>query len=104
MDFLIFLIINLASSLEWSIPAWIFLILHFARGWSISLFWAALLIWILITAIKMLLFSVASRIGGSGKTAELENKNPYSAKNEDLMKKYREYTENRNSNKNNSAK
>lgn len=83
MNFLVYLLINLGTSLEWSVPAWILLIMHYARGWSIYLFWAALGVWIAITALKMLILRLANRLGSSPSPKQ-ENKNPYSAKNSDF--------------------
>lgn len=83
MDFFVYLMINLATSLEWSVPAWILLILHYTRGWSIYLFWAALAVWIAITVFKMLLLRLANKLGDSP-APQQENKNPYSAKNSDF--------------------
>lgn len=78
-SFLLCLLINLLLNLEWSIPAWILLALHF---WlDISLWWFAggLAAWILPVLSGMWLMGWA-RSCGNEKDPPKENKNPYSVK------------------------
>lgn len=78
-NFFLCLLINLLLNLEWSIPAWIFLGLHF---WlDISLWWFAggLGFWLLSVLSGMWIMGWAVRCG-SEKDPPRENKNPYSAK------------------------
>lgn len=77
-------LLNLLLNLQWSIPAWILLIMHFLFGWSLWWFWIALAAWILLTAFFTLF------IGWSNKCSNMpdpprKNKNPYSAKTEDVF-------------------
>ncbi|MBE6884072.1 MAG: hypothetical protein E7487_05660 [Ruminococcaceae bacterium] len=85
-SFLLCLAINLLLNAEWSIPAWILLLLHFLLDISIWWFVGGLLFWILCTASGMWLMGWAVRLGNS-KDPPKENKNPYSAKNSDLKTK-----------------
>ena len=78
-SFLLCLLINLVLNLEWSIPAWILLALHFWM--DISLWWFAggLAFWILRVLAGMWLMGWA-RSCGNEKDPPKENKNPYSVK------------------------
>ena len=87
-NFMLYLVINLLINLEWSLPAWILLALHFILGWSIWLFVAALAAWLLWVAITMGLLGLASRLANSSEPQH-ENKNPYSRKNSDVMPQLR---------------
>ncbi|MDD6395341.1 MAG: hypothetical protein PUB37_04065 [Firmicutes bacterium] len=77
-------LLNLLLNLQWSIPAWILLILHFQFGWSIWFFWAALAAWILFTLIFTLFIRQANRCSNTPDSPK-QNKNPYSAKNNDVF-------------------
>ena len=79
-NFLLCLLINLLFQLEWSIPAWVLLALHFWLDISIRWFVGGLAFWILIVLAKMWLIGWAADCG-SRKDPPKENKNPYSAKN-----------------------
>ena len=75
-EFFAVLFFNMLINLEWTIPAWILLALHFIFGLNIlwffialGLFFAGLLLW-------MAIFSWAS--GCRTSTPPKENKNPYS--------------------------
>ena len=72
--------INLLLNLEWSIPAWILLILHFVPP-RLSLLWfvIALIIWLTVILVWQLIIGAAANVG-SKKEVVKENKNPYSAK------------------------
>ncbi|MBQ3200468.1 MAG: hypothetical protein IJB22_00975 [Clostridia bacterium] len=83
--FLCFLI-NLLLNLEWTIPAWIALALHHFLHISIWWFWGALALWVIATLLSTLLFS-ALVTAGSEPPPPKENKNPYSKKNSDYLKK-----------------
>lgn len=76
--FILTLFLNMVFNLEWTIPAWILLAMHFWKGWSLWLFWGALGLWFLVIVISMLLVGWAARC--SKPTPFRENKNPYSAK------------------------
>lgn len=71
--------INLIFDLEWTIPAWILLAIHFIFGISIWWFVGALVIWVIGVAIKTAVFSWLIRTGNTPDTPK-ENKNPYSSK------------------------
>lgn len=76
------LILNLLLNLEWSIPAWICLALHF---WlKISIFWfiGALALWILGILLWMRLIGWAAAAGNVPDPPKA-NKNPYSVRRED---------------------
>jgi hypothetical protein len=77
--FFIALGFNLIFNLEWTIPAWIFLALHFALNISTWWFVGALLIWVLIIALYTSFLCWVSRASNTPEIKK-ENKNPYSAK------------------------
>ena len=77
-------LLNLLLNFEWSVPVWILLILHFWRGWSIWFFWIAFAAWILLTIAFTLLIGWSNKYSNMPKTQQ-KNKNPYSAKNEDVF-------------------
>ena len=79
-NFLAALLINLLLNLEWSIPAWVLLGLHFWLGISIWWFAAGLGLWLLRILAGMLIIGWANRCG-SEKDPPKENRNPYSVKN-----------------------
>ena len=78
-SFLLCLLINLLLNLEWSIPAWILLALHFWLDISIWWFAGGLAFWILSVLSGMWLMGWA-RSCGNEKDPPNENKNPYSVK------------------------
>lgn len=73
------LALNMIFNLEWTVPAWILLALHFACG--ISLWWAAsaFALWILILAAICLVIGWVSDCANEP-APKTENKNPYSVK------------------------
>ena len=77
--FLLSFIINLLLNLEWSIPAWILLALHFLFGISIWWFIGGLALWFGVICIHMLFIGWAVSCGNQ-KAPPKENKNPYSKK------------------------
>ena len=84
--FLLDLFINMILNLEWSIPVWIFLGLHFVFGLSLWWFAGALALWILRIWAYMMVFRWFSRIrwgGGNFPTPPRKNVNPYSCKESD---------------------
>ena len=78
-NFLLCLLINLLLNLEWSIPAWILLALHFWLGISIWWFIGGLACWILSILVDMWIIGWAANCGNR-KDPPKENKNPYSKK------------------------
>ena len=62
---------------EGTIPAWIFLALHFLRGWSLLWFGLALALWVIYLIVWMRI------VGWAGSCSKpdppKENKNPYSS-------------------------
>ena len=78
-SFLLCLLINLLLNLQWSIPAWILLALHFWLDISIWWFVGALAFWVLSILADMWLIGWAARCGNE-KDPPKENKNPYSVK------------------------
>ena len=71
--------INLIFDLEWTIPAWILLVVHFIFKISIWWFVGALILWIIGVAIKTAVFSWLIHVGNIPDPPK-ENKNPYSSK------------------------
>lgn len=82
-SFLLCLLINMLLNLEWSIPAWLLLALHFWLGISIWWFVGFLCLWVLRILAGMWLMGWASRCANIPDPPK-QNKNPYSAKNSDL--------------------
>ena len=72
--------INLIFDLEWTIPAWLLLAVHFVFKISIWWFVAALILWVLGVAIKTAVLSWLVRVGNIPDPPK-ENKNPYSSLN-----------------------
>jgi len=79
-NFLLSLFINMLLNLEWSIPAWILLALHFAFGLSLWWFFGALALWVLRVWAYMMVYRWAS---SAPPPPPQKNKNPYSRKNSD---------------------
>ncbi len=63
---------------EGTIPAWIFLALHFWRGWSLLWFGLALALWVIYLIVWMRIVGWAGRCGSTPDPPK-ENKNPYSS-------------------------
>jgi len=76
-NFFLVLLFNMVLNIEWSIPAWILLALHYFLGWRILWFWIALGLWILSIVLWMEFLGFASKCGAE--KPYRENKNPYSA-------------------------
>ena len=76
-NFLLCLMFNLLLNLEWSIPAWILLALHFWLDISIWWFMGGLVLWVLRVLLGMWFIRWAADCG-SEKDPPKENKNPYS--------------------------
>ena len=78
-SFLLCFLVNLLLNLEWSIPAWILLGLHFWLDISLWWFLGGLAFWMASVLLGMWLIGWA--IGaGSQQDPPKENKNPYSVK------------------------
>ena len=75
-EFFACLLFNMLINLEWTIPAWILLAMHFIFGWKLLWFWIALGVWLLGIILCMDIISWASRC--STPSVPKENKNPYS--------------------------
>ena len=73
------LLTNLLLNLEWSIPVWLLLGLHFWLGISIWWFIGGLVVWVLAILVGMKLMGWAAACGRQ-KDPPKENKNPYSVK------------------------
>ena len=78
-SFFLCLLFNLLLTLEWSIPAWILLALHYWLGLSIRWFWGGLAFWVLSILADMWLVGWAAKCGEQ-KDLQKENKNPYSVR------------------------
>ena len=76
---------NFLLNLSWSLPAWILLILHFYRGWSIIWFWIALSAWLIIVLIASFGLKFVHKCSTAEKPFR-ENKNPYSSGSYEPMK------------------
>ena len=77
--FLLSFLISLVFNLEWTVPAWIFLGLHFRKGISIWWFVGSIILWLIFVALRVLVFGSLTR-AGNYKDPPKENKNPYSKK------------------------
>ena len=66
-------------NIEWTVPAWILLAMHFIFGWRLLWFWIALGVWLLSILLWMEVIGWASRC--SRADPPRENKNPYSVGN-----------------------
>ncbi len=75
-NFFLALVLNLVLNLEWLIPAFLLLILHFTVKLSIFWFWLTFGIWIGGILITTLVLSWAGSCSEPPEPAE--NKNPYS--------------------------
>lgn len=84
-NFILGYFLNLLLNLEWSIPAWILLGLHYALKIPISLFWIALALWLGGTFLFMLFLHLLEKCVPPDEPKE--NKNPYSVKNPAYLKK-----------------
>ena len=69
-------------NLEWTVPAWILLALHFILGVPIVWFWVALAVWALSVLLWTDIFGKLNALGNIPDKPK-ENKNPYSYKKED---------------------
>lgn len=70
--------INLIFDLEWTIPAWILLVLHFVFDISILWFVGAIALWVVGVGVKTAVFSWLIREGNRPDPPK-ENKNSYSS-------------------------
>lgn len=77
--FLLSVLLTLLFNLEWTIPAWILLALHFICGLSLWYSATAFGLWVLLIAAKSLILRLLNK-AGNYKDPPKENKNPYSAK------------------------
>ena len=75
--FLLCFLMNLVLNLEWSIPAWILLALHFWLEISIWWFAGALAVWLGLMLGQTVIIKWINR--SSKPTKPQENKNPYSS-------------------------
>lgn len=66
--FFLTLLLNLLLNLEWSIPAWILLALHFRLGLPLFWFFGALVLWIVPTLIFGCLIGAAVATSGKEPT------------------------------------
>ena len=76
-SFWLCLLVNMVLNLEWTIPAWILLTLHFWLGWSIWWFVLALALWLVDILFWMKVMGWAADCGNTPDPPK-ENKNPYS--------------------------
>ena len=75
-NFFTCLLVNMLLNLEWSIPAWILLALHFIFGLSIVFFFVAIAVWILVIIFWMKVIGWASNCETKPTP---KNINPYSS-------------------------
>ena len=85
-NFFLALLVNLLLHLEETVPAWILLACHRWLGWSIRWFWIALGIWLVTILLRMDFLRWARRCSAE-KDPPKENKNPYSAGVNHMIKK-----------------
>lgn len=72
-------LLNLLLNLEWTIPAWILLAMHYWLDWPIRWFWIALALWPVVILIRMTVMGWLVHLGNQPDPPK-ENKNPYSVK------------------------
>ena len=77
--FLLSLLLSLMFNLEWTVPAWIFLGLHFWKGISVWWFVISIILWGMFIIFRVVVFGSLTR-AGNFKDPPKENKNPYSQK------------------------
>lgn len=70
-------LLSLLFNLEWTVPAWIFLGLHFWKGISIWWFVISIILWVVFITLRVVVFGSLAR-AGNYKDPPKENKNPYS--------------------------
>ena len=87
--FWVCLLVNILLNLEWSIPAWILLALHYILDISIIWFFFAIALWILIILLWMGIMGWAADCSNTPDPPK-ENKNPYSKKSSDFINKNKE--------------
>lgn len=75
--FIFSLLLSMLFNLEWTVPAWIFLALHFLKGFSLWWFIVSIILWVVFIVLRVTVFSSLTR-AGSYKDPPKENKNPYS--------------------------
>ena len=75
--FALSLLLSLLFNLEWTVPAWIFLGLHFWKGISLWWFVISIILWVVFISLRVVVFGSLAR-AGSYKDPPKENKNPYS--------------------------
>ncbi len=78
--FILCLLLNMIMTLEWSIPAWVFLVLHFVIGLPLWVFFVSLGLWIFGIILWMKFIGFATKSSNTPDPVK-ENKNPYSSKN-----------------------
>ena len=78
-NFFLCLLISLVMNIEWSIPAWILLALHFWKDISIWWFVGGLVFWVICVLVGMWIIGWAADCSKE-KDPPKENKNPYSVK------------------------
>lgn len=87
--FLTTYLINLALNFEWSVPAWILLVLHFKLGLPWWPFWTALALWLVVILVRsVFVYWVYSQ--PSNPSPPKKNVNPYSQKGYRTLKEQRE--------------
>ena len=83
--FFLSLLFGFIFNLEWSIPAWILLILHFVIEISIWWFVGALALWAAIILCQAIFIHWASKCSNEPRP-QTKNKNPYSVRGDHYEK------------------
>lgn len=83
--FFLCLLMNIVFNLDKALPAVILLILHFSLGLSVIWFWAAIGIWLMWIIIVTSFLKWVNHCGNSMPVNVNSNKNPYSAKTNDIL-------------------
>lgn len=83
-DFGLCYFMNLVFDLEWSIPAWLLLIMHFVLNWSIWFFVVAMGLFVIGVLVKTIFIGWAASVGKISDKPK-QNLNPYSVKNEQML-------------------
>lgn len=85
--FFLCLLYNMMLSFEWTIPAWVLLVLHFVLSLPLWAFWVALALWPVAALVRTAFLVWVA--GCEPPRPKQENKNPYSPKNEDVFPNYK---------------
>ena len=85
-DIMLCVLFNMFTEIKYLIPAVLLFILHFITGMSLLFSLLAFLIWIIYVLIRTAIIAFANKYN-EVEIVHHDNKNPYSAKTEDILGK-----------------